>query len=111
MKGNDSATITNVTVTAPNKTEYDVHETIDTTGMAVVASYSDGTSEALFSKDYTYTPSATPDASDTKITITLNDGVTTLTTPITVYKYPLVDFELTKKPSKTRYDGKGEAVD
>lgn len=77
----EEPTITGIEVTkAPNRTEYKVGDTFDSTGMVVSVVYSNGTSEVI--SDYTYEPKGKLTAKDNVITITWKEKTTTL--PITV---------------------------
>lgn len=54
--------------TPPSKTEYQVGETFDKTGMVVTATYSDESTEAV--EDYSFEPSGALAVENTKVTIT-----------------------------------------
>ena len=51
----EQPTLTGITLTAPTKTVYEVGETLDTTGMKVLAVYSDNTTKEVDLKDVTIT--------------------------------------------------------
>lgn len=69
---------------APNKTTYNANQYFTKTGMVVVATYSDGSTETI--TNYTHSPMRALTAADTEITISYTeDGITKTTTqPITV---------------------------
>lgn len=65
--------------TAPTKTSYTEGETFDTTGMTVIATYSDGSTQEI--TDYEISPSEALTTSDTYVTISYTEnGVTATTT-------------------------------
>ena len=99
--------------TNPNKTAYEEGEKFDKTGMVVTAVYSDNSKETV--TDYTYTPTGSLTANDTKIKITYKDKTATVTITVKEKTPPVVEktlerIEITKNPNKTEYE-EGEKFD
>ncbi|MDY3366892.1 S-layer homology domain-containing protein [Zhenhengia yiwuensis] len=91
--GVDDVVLTGLTVTkAPNKLNYFVGEIFDSTGMQVVANYSDKTSKPT--EAYTVLPNRALTTSDNKVTISLkHNGITvTATQQITVKSIDIVGY-------------------
>lgn len=62
----------------PTNTVYSVGDSFDTTGMTVVANYSNGTSRVLSSSEYNVSPSGTLTAEDTKVLISYQGETATV---------------------------------
>lgn len=79
----EEKTLSKIEVTKnPNKTKYKVGEKIDTTGMIVKATYSDGSSKEI--TNYTYSPIEKLSLTDKKITIKYTEGEKTETTTVAI---------------------------
>lgn len=75
-----SKKLTGIAVTsAPTTTSYTVNEVFDPTGMAVTASYEDGSTKPLLAGSYTYSPVGTLSTSVTAMTISYTEGGITKT--------------------------------
>ena len=97
--------------TPPIKTAYQTGETLDLTGIAVTATYSDGFT-ANVTNDCTFNPSngAVLSSSDTSVTVTYVEGSTTTTTSVAIGVKELVSIAVTHLPIKTAYHA-GETLD
>ena len=99
------ATLGSISIaTPPTKTEYVVGETFSPNGMAVMANYSDDTSEVVTS--YTYSPDGALALTDTQITISYTEGdITKSTTQAITVSEPAVleSIAITTPPTKTEY--------
>lgn len=72
----DEITMTGLEIaTPPTKTQYNVGEKFDATGMVVIVRYSDGTKKTI--KDYTVLPATALTANDTKVSIYYTEGEVT----------------------------------
>ena len=90
---------------APNKTSYIVGEKLDTTGLKVMANYSDNTSNAV--TDYTVTGFNSNNAGQQTITVTYKDMAATFT--VTVRGKNLTGIGVQSQPAKLEYvQGSGE---
>ena len=67
---------------APDKTSYTEGEVFDTTGMEVVATYTDGSKKTV--SGYTITPSANLTASDNKVTVSYTEDSITCTADVAI---------------------------
>jgi hypothetical protein len=91
--------------TAPNKTNYIVGEKLDTTGLKVMANYSDNSSSAV--TDYTVTGFNSNSAGQQTITVTYKDITATFT--VTVRGKNLTGIGVQSQPAKLEYvQGSGE---
>ena len=91
-----------IEVTAnPTKTEYAAGETFDPSGMEIVVTYSDGSSEVISSGGFSYTPDGPLTEGTNQITITYNGVHTTVS--ITVGPAKVVSIAVTTQPTKTEY--------
>ena len=99
--------------TAPAKTEYNIGETFDPTGMAVTATYK--SSNGSLTREvtgFTYDTAAFTEAGSQKVTVSYTKGEVTKTfdVEVTVKDVKLEKLEVTKLPDKTVYNA-GEAFD
>ena len=94
----DGITVT----TAPTNTAYKVGDTFDASGMAVTATYDDGTNQTV--TGYTWSPNGALAATNTDITVSYEGKTTTQT--ITVTKY---NATLTYESDSVTYDGTDHA--
>lgn len=85
--------------TAPNKTVYTEGEAFDKTGMVILATYDDGSTENP--TDFTYTPDGALTPSDKKVTISW--GGKTATQSITVNVKVVASISVNQAPTKARY--------
>ena len=80
---NEEKTLSSIAITTKaTKLTYKVGEKFDKTGMAVTATYSDGTSKEI--TGYTYSPNGKLSINDKTITITYTEGEVTKTTTQTI---------------------------
>lgn len=101
------AEVASISVTTkPTKTDYEVGDKFDPTGMVVTATYADGTEEAV--TDYTYNPTGALTMKDTKITITYKEQTTTLRIKI---GDPVVAVEKLSDPDLTKEYYLGQTFD
>lgn len=101
------AEVASISVTTkPTKTDYEVGDKFDPTGMVVTATYADGTEEAV--TDYTYAPTGALTMKDTKITITYKEQTTTLRIKI---GDPVVAVEKLSDPDLTKEYYLGQTFD
>ena len=71
------AALTGIEVTAPTKTEYEIGEKLDTSGLVVTARYSDGSAAVLTETQYTLTGFSSEEAGEKTVTVSYTeDGVT-----------------------------------
>ena len=101
------AALTGIEVTAPTKTEYEIGEKLDTSGLVVTARYSDGSAAVLTETQYTLTGFSSEEAGEKTVTVSYTeDGVTkTAAFVVTVKGLPAVvleGIEITA-PTKTEY--------
>lgn len=97
-----------ISITAtPNKTSYIAGEKLDTTGLKVVANYSDNTSSTV--TDYTVTGFNSNTAGQQTITVTYQGK--TATFPVTVRAKVLTDISVQSKPQKLEYVQGSGALD
>ena len=105
---NVNTTLTKITIkTKPTKLVYNVGETLDTTGLVLTATYSDGTVKDITS-GYTVNPT-TLNAAGAK-TITVSYGGKTTTYTVTVNSVTLNKIAIKTKPTKLVYNV-GDKVD
>lgn len=113
----EPVTLVSIAVTTnPNKLDYNVGETFDSTGMVVTATYSDSHQEAV--SGYTYSPTTALTEQDTTITITYVESDVTAETTLTITVTAVVvdpsetpvSLTLVSGPDETEYIG-GEDVD
>lgn len=98
-------TLSSITVTsAPTKTQYYAGETLDLTGLVVVATYDD-TSTYIVTDQCSFSPDDgdTLSSSDTAITISYTAGVTTKTTSQAISVKGLSSIAVTTPPTTTQY--------
>ena len=99
--------------TPPTKTEYAEGESFDPAGMAVTATYDDGTT-ADVTASVTCTPAGALTAADTAVTVTYTEGGVTETATQTITVNPaakvLESIAITTPPTKTEY-AEGESFD
>ena len=91
-------TLTGITVTPPEKTEYEIGEPFDSTGLKVMAQYSDNTEAEV--KDYTVSEVDTCKAGEQKVTVTYQEKTAEFT--ILVKERVLTGIEVIV-PDKTDY--------
>ena len=99
-----AATLDSITVEGPDKTEYEVGEELDLTGLTVVANYSDGTTETV--TDYEVSGFDSTTAGEKTVTVTYQDKTATFT--VTVKK--TLSSITVEGPDKTEYE-LGEELD
>lgn len=95
----------------PEETAYEIGDTVNLSGMVLMAYYSDGSSKQV--TDYDYSPKTISSNDDTEITISYTeDGITKTTVQdVTVGNTPdLLKIEITEAPNKLRYNA-GEYFD
>lgn len=95
----------------PEETAYEIGDTVNLSGMVLMAYYSDGSSKQV--TDYDYSPKTISSNSDTEITISYTeDGITKTTVQdVTVGNTPdLLKIEITEAPTKLTYKA-GEYFD
>ena len=85
----------------PSKTTYDVGETFNASGMAVTATYADGTTEDV-TADCTAAPT-TMAADTSQVVITYQRAGITLTATVAVTVRQLASIKVTTAPTKTTY--------
>ena len=102
------ATLTDLTVTQPDKTEYFTDEDFNTDGMTVTANYSDNTHYEL--TPYEYTVSETDMTTAGGKTVTISYLGKNGTVNITVKNKSITSLSVTSPPDKTRYLA-GDAID
>uniref|UniRef100_A0AAU8B8V3 Ig-like domain protein n=1 Tax=Dulem virus 34 TaxID=3145752 RepID=A0AAU8B8V3_9CAUD len=88
--------------TAPTKTAYKYGETFDATGMAITATYTDGTTRTV--TNWTYSPTAALTLTNTEVTISYTEGSVTKTcTQAITVSNTLSSIKVTTAPTKTEY--------
>jgi len=101
----EAITIVGIAVTnSPNKTQYDTGEELNTVGLVITATYSDGST--LQVTGYTASGFDSSTAGEKTVTVTYNGKTATFT--ITVRQ--IVSITITTLPNKTVY-GKGDTLD
>ena len=97
-------TLESITVTGPNKTEYEIGEKLDLTGLVVTAHYSDGNEKVLSAGDYEVSGFDSSTAGEKTITVTYQDKTTTFTVNVKEAA-PVVTLEsiTVTGPTKTEY--------
>ena len=97
-------TLESITVTGPNKTEYEIGEKLDLTGLVVTAHYSDGNEKVLSAGDYEVSGFDSSTAGEKTITVTYQDKTTTFTVNVKEAA-PAVTLEsiTVSGPNKTEY--------
>ena len=99
-------TVQNVTLSGiaiastPTKTSYFVGDTLDTTGLKLIATYNNGTTQTITS-GFTCKPTALNSAGAQ--TVTVNYGGKTAAFTVNVQNVTLSDIAIASKPSKTSY--------
>ena len=105
---NVNTTLTKITIkTKPTKLVYNVGETLDTTGLVLTATYSDGTVKDITS-GYTVNPTTLNTAGAKTITVSYGGKTTTYT--VTVNSVTLNKIAIKTKPTKLVYNV-GDKVD
>ena len=107
----DTTTVTSIDKTAdPEKLSYVEGQTFDPTGLKIVATWSDGTTEIL--EDYTVSIDRPLETTDTTVTVSGTKGGMNYSYDfsITVVRNELNSLEITTKPSNTLY-AQGEEFD
>ncbi len=94
-------------VIPPRKTEYWIGETLDTTGLTLLASYTDG-SEAEISKDFTVTGFNSAVAGVQTLTVTYMGATASFT--VTIKQPEVIGIEVLSQPAKKEY-WTGEELD
>lgn len=79
-----SKTLKSISVTKPNKTEYSIGESFNSSGMVVKATYSDGSNETLSSGSYTVSGFTSSSAGKKTITVSYTYGDVTKTATFSV---------------------------
>jgi len=101
-------TITGITVkTQPAKTEYWVGESLDTTGLTLTATYSDGSTQEI-TEGFTVTGFDSATAGEKTVTVTYEDFTATFT--VTVKEPTITGITVKTQPAKTEY-WVGESLD
>ena len=97
-------TLESITVTGPNKTEYEIGDELDLTGLVVTAYYSDGNEKVLSAGDYEVSGFDSSTAGEKTITVTYQDKTTTFTVNVKEAA-PVVTLEsiTVTGPNKTEY--------
>lgn len=95
------AALSNITVTPPTKTTYVEGQDLDLTGMEVQAVYSDSSTVALESGDYTVTGYDKATLGEQTIIVTYEGKTATFS--VTVNAKTATGIEITVKPAKTAY--------
>ena len=109
-------TFDSISVTGPDKTEYEPGAELDLTGLVVTANYSDGSSREISSDAYTVSGYDADTAGEQDITVTYAGKTDTFTVtvkeePGTEPEEPVLDrIEVTAMPDKTEYKV-GEKLD
>ncbi len=95
------ASLTKIAVkTSPTKTSYYVGETLDTTGLTLTATYSDGSTKTV-SSGFTCSPTTFSSAGTKTITVTYSGKTTTFT--VTVSNDAVKSVAVKTNPTKTSY--------
>jgi uncharacterized protein YkuJ len=104
-----ATTLTGIEVTTqPTKNTYNIGETLDTTGMVVTASYSDGTDVAV--TDYTTSGFSSTTGGDKTVTVTYEGKTATFTVTVIAVGTTISNIEVQTEPTKTVYTI-GESLD
>ena len=97
----ENITLTKIEIkTLPTKTEYFVGDTLDTTGLTLTATYSDGSTETVDS-GFTCSPTTLSFAGNQSVTVTYAGK--TCTFQVTVKAVELTKIEVKTPPTKTEY--------
>ena len=104
-------TLESITVSGPTKTEYEIGDELDLTGLVVTAHYSDGNEKVLSAGDYEVSGFDSSTAGEKTITVTYQDKTTTFTVNVKEAA-PVVTLEsiTVSGPTKTEYEI-GEELD
>ena len=96
-------TLESITVSGPTKTEYEIDDELDLTGLVVTAHYSDGSEAAV--EDYEVSGFDSSTAGEKTITVTYQDKTTTFTVNVKEAA-PVVTLEsiTVTGPNKTEYE-------
>jgi predicted CoA-binding protein len=107
--GEAAKTLASIAITTqPTKTTYTVGDKLDTAGMVVTATYSDGSTAVVKDPDYTISGFDSSKAASSQIvTVSYNEGeiTKTATFTVTINAAPkiLESIAITKQPTKTAY--------
>ena len=88
-------TLESITVTGPNKTEYEIGDELDLTGLMVTAHYSDGNEKVLSAGDYEVSGFDSSTAGEKTVTVT--------------YQGETVSFKITVKEDTASSEQPGES--
>jgi len=103
----NEAVLTSISVSQkPSKTSYYVGETLNTSGLRLTATYSNGSTETI---SYGYTCSPTYLSSAGTKTITVSYGGKTTSFTVSVNEVTLTSISVSQKPTKTEYNS-GESL-
>jgi len=95
-------TLSGISVTnQPTKTTYNIGDTLNTAGMVVTATYSDGTKAAV--TDYTLSAFDSTTAGEKIITVTYQGKTDTFKVTVTNLAVTLTGLEISSQPTKTQY--------
>ena len=99
-------TLESITVTGPNKTEYEIGDELDLTGLVVTAHYSDGNEKVLSAGDYEVSGFDSSTAGEKTITVTYQGKTETFTVTVKEAEKPVVTLEsiTVSGPTKTEYE-------
>ena len=99
-------TLESITVTGPNKTEYEIGDELDLTGLMVTAHYSDGNEKVLSAGDYEVSGFDSSTAGEKTITVTYQGKTETFTVTVKEAEKPVVTLEsiTVSGPTKTEYE-------
>ena len=97
-------TLESITVSGPTKTEYEIGDELDLTGLVVTAHYSDGNEKVLSAGDYEVSKFDSSTAGEKTITVTYQDKTTAFTVNVKEAA-PVVTLEsiTVSGPNKTEY--------
>ncbi len=97
-------TLESITVSGPTKTEYEIGDELDLTGLVVTAHYSDGNEKVLSAGDYEVSGFDSSTAGEKTITVTYQDKTTAFTVNVKEAA-PVVTLEsiTVSGPTKTEY--------
>jgi len=99
----DSKTLQSIDVTKqPVKTQYNLNDTLDTTGMVVTATYSDGSTEAI--TGYTTSGFSSTTTGSKTITVSYKGKTTTFTVMVNPPGKTLQSIAVTTPPTKIQYN-------
>ncbi len=98
-------TLESITVSGPTKTEYEIGDELDLTGLVVTAHYSDGNEKVLSAGDYEVSKFDSSTAGEKTITVTYQDKTTAFTVNVKEAA-PVVTLEsiTVSGPTKTEYE-------